>query len=162
MIMTLARTILLSRIRFMVFHLHATRCFLLVTLGLFEMSKICTEPITARCMPVRKVSELRPPCSGVRLKFPKNSWDGEAAVSDCVVTCKIVVELWCHFVDKNPEASYHFSTLGSIVSESMFFFGGGDFGQIPKIKSVIHTGSRYFHVLFYDIKHTSYTHSWFF
>ncbi len=23
--------------------------------------------------------------------------------------------------------------------------------------SVVHTGSRYFHVLFYDIKHTSYT-----
>ncbi len=34
--------------------------------AIFEMSKICAEPvITARCMPVKKVSELRQTCSDV-------------------------------------------------------------------------------------------------
>ncbi len=55
--------------------------------ALFEMSKICAEPvITARCMPVKKVSELHRTCSDVICwRVPKNSRDGEAAVSDCAV-----------------------------------------------------------------------------
>ncbi len=39
--------------------------------------------ITARCIPVRKVSELCPPCSDVMLTCAKKH--GEAAVSDCAV-----------------------------------------------------------------------------
>ncbi len=36
-------------------------------------------------------------------------------------------------------------------------FLNGSLIKSHKIRSVVHTGSRYFHVLFYDIKHTSYT-----
>ncbi len=54
--------------------------------GLFEMSKICTEPITARCMLVRKVSELRPPCSDVMLTCAKKLsrwWGGCVGLRSC-------------------------------------------------------------------------------
>ncbi len=36
-------------------------------------------------------------------------------------------------------------------------FLNGSLVKSPKIRSVIHTSSKYFHVLFYNIKHTSYT-----
>ncbi len=54
-------------------------------------------------------------------------------------------------LSQNPEVSQHFSTSGSIVPDSMGFSKG------ILVKSVDHTSSRYSHVLFYDIKHTSYT-----
>ncbi len=53
--------------------------------GLFEMSKTYAEPITVRCMPVRKVSELHlTSCWRVQ----KTSRDGEAAVTDWAVACR--------------------------------------------------------------------------
>ncbi len=36
-------------------------------------------------------------------------------------------------------------------------FLNGSLVKSPKIRSVVHTSSRYFHVLISDIKHTSYT-----
>ncbi len=47
-------------------------------------------------------------------------------------------------------------TSSSIVPKSMVFFLW-IFGKLPEIRFVIHTSSRYFHVLFYNIKYISNT-----